>query len=660
MGVISTLVVKLSADMTELVSASQESREHLKHIETSAKSVEGALGSLKEFAIDTGKALVGAFAAERIVEGLKAGLESTIAYAKELRDLRDQTGTNVVALQALTTETSDYGVSAQQTANLIFQLSQRIAGGDQSATAAFGRMGVSIDELKAKAPDQMFIATVSAVNNIENPLLRAGAAADLFGAKAGAAVQRLPRDFGEAVARNREFNSALGEDAVNAAARWEASVDKLETTLKNFSGNTLAPLLEKMAKFATTTTDIFNAAGNVPATPALDAGKFKVGDVNDKLKDLGPGGTTFSFGGNPVDATTAIFGEQAANALKALREQLKPLTEDQRKFIEQLFDMNQLTLENAKAFNINAAQIAAFKKEEDDIIETQRLNAETLKAQTHAYNELNVSAAKAETELTGLAMKRLEVYNALRQSILDQGRAAQVQLNDRGLGGPANQSPFDQALATRDRGYKDIEIQRDTLAKSKGGVTSDEVMAFQAMAAKVEADFDAATAKIRAGGAKVGDGLGAVSDTTHMGARQVGDAFSSFQGVIVAGTQAFSAAVNPSNNAEAAQRRNMENLMGYGGLAYNSTLSVGPMRRAAGGSVSAGQPYWVGDGGGPELFVPSAAGSIMPHGATGGGGDVHVALTVNGVIDATGRQMLAGAVKASLEETLRQRKWPSA
>jgi hypothetical protein len=54
--------------------------------------------------------------------------------------------------------------------------------------------------------------------------------------------------------------------------------------------------------------------------------------------------------------------------------------------------------------------------------------------------------------------------------------------------------------------------------------------------------------------------------------------------------------------------------------------------RAAGGSVSAGTPYVVGERG-AELFVPSSNGTIIPN---GGGGGSTINITVNGAIDAEG------------------------
>lgn len=59
--------------------------------------------------------------------------------------------------------------------------------------------------------------------------------------------------------------------------------------------------------------------------------------------------------------------------------------------------------------------------------------------------------------------------------------------------------------------------------------------------------------------------------------------------------------------------------LGFGGGGGGIIVGSGPVRaRAAGGPVSAGRPYLVGEQG-PELFVPGRSGGIIPNGAGGGG-----------------------------------------
>jgi phage-related minor tail protein len=81
-------------------------------------------------------------------------------------------------------------------------------------------------------------------------------------------------------------------------------------------------------------------------------------------------------------------------------------------------------------------------------------------------------------------------------------------------------------------------------------------------------------------------------------------------------------------------------------------LFGGSPGRATGGPVSPGRPYWVGERG-PELFVPSSAGSVAASSA-GGPREVRVAITVNAAageapraLAQSGRQ-IARVVKAAL------------
>jgi phage-related minor tail protein len=72
---------------------------------------------------------------------------------------------------------------------------------------------------------------------------------------------------------------------------------------------------------------------------------------------------------------------------------------------------------------------------------------------------------------------------------------------------------------------------------------------------------------------------------------------------------------------------------GNGGQVVATTpAGVGIEMRAAGGPVSAGSPYIVGEQG-AELFVPNSSGMIVPNSAMGGGGNT-INIVVNGAQDA--------------------------
>ena len=119
--------------------------------------------------------------------------------------------------------------------------------------------------------------------------------------------------------------------------------------------------------------------------------------------------------------------------------------------------------------------------------------------------------------------------------------------------------------------------------------------------------------------------------------------------------------------AAAALRSGLDSLFGGGGgggggggsgggglLSILSGLFGGAPGRATGGPVSPMRPYWVGERG-PELFVPTASGSVMAAGGGGAPRDVRVSIVVQGggddrqALSASSRQV-ARAVRAALLE----------
>mgnify|MGYP003130027431 CR=1 FL=1 len=94
-----------------------------------------------------------------------------------------------------------------------------------------------------------------------------------------------------------------------------------------------------------------------------------------------------------------------------------------------------------------------------------------------------------------------------------------------------------------------------------------------------------------------------------------------------------------------------------GGLASVLLAALGAPGRATGGPVSPGRPFWVGERG-PELFVPTAAGSVLPTPGNGGGGgrEVRVSIAINAAADAApaalarSSRQVARAVKAALAD----------
>jgi hypothetical protein len=93
------------------------------------------------------------------------------------------------------------------------------------------------------------------------------------------------------------------------------------------------------------------------------------------------------------------------------------------------------------------------------------------------------------------------------------------------------------------------------------------------------------------------------------------------------------------------------------GSAVGKAISKYNPFKADGGPVSGGRSYIVGEKG-PELFTPSASGSITPNhhmGDTGGGGQtINMSINVSGVTDRTDKRDLAREIGDMINQELRR------
>lgn len=89
-----------------------------------------------------------------------------------------------------------------------------------------------------------------------------------------------------------------------------------------------------------------------------------------------------------------------------------------------------------------------------------------------------------------------------------------------------------------------------------------------------------------------------------------------------------------------------EKILGPSGLSRQLDR-LNPLGRASGGPVSAGSPYIVGEEG-PELFVPSRSGTIVPAGRSAGAAGTVVNVSFNGVVGDP------AAVARQIDNVLRQ------
>jgi hypothetical protein len=199
------ITVKIGAETDGIERGLSEIQNSLKKIEKSgADSGESFNGSFLKMAgaVAVGQAAVNVFgsvvngvfsAAQKVVDGFSAALD----LGGTLSDLSSSTGETAGNLLLLQRAFDNTGAGADKVGPALAKLQDKINSaneGSAEASIAFGRMGVSLEDLAGKTPTQQLALVASGISSIEDPSKRAATAIDIFG-KSGAELLPLLTNF---------------------------------------------------------------------------------------------------------------------------------------------------------------------------------------------------------------------------------------------------------------------------------------------------------------------------------------------------------------------------------------------------------------------------------------------------------------------------------
>jgi hypothetical protein len=178
--------------------------------------------------------------------------------------LADRFGITTESLAGLQHASGLAGVSSEELTGGMEKMLKTLgeaAGGSKEAREALSGLGLSYQDLMNQSPDQTFSQIADKISAIENPILRAKAAVDIFG-KSGQSLLPLLTSGSAGIAAASEQAEKLGLALSRAdSAKVEGANDALETMWKILQGIgngiavELAPFLEviatKITEFAT-------------------------------------------------------------------------------------------------------------------------------------------------------------------------------------------------------------------------------------------------------------------------------------------------------------------------------------------------------------------------------------------------------------------------
>jgi hypothetical protein len=310
------ITVKIGAETDGIERGLSEIQNSLKKIEKAGSDSAGSFDSsfLKmSGAVALGQAAVNAFgtvlngvfsAAKGVVDGFSAALD----LGGTLSDLSASTGETAGNLLLLQRAFDNTGSGADAVGPVLAKLQNNIFGageGSKTAADAFGRMGISMDEMAGKTPTEQLALVASGISGIQDPAARAATAIDIFG-KSGAQLLPLLTNF------SGEMNEA------SATVGSMADIMNRRANVFDAVGDRFLIISQKVRDFAAGILD--------KALPAIDAitsalSRIDAAAIGQRLADAFLGGQNAMKGFQA--AVDAISIGQVGLAFQVFWESLK-------------------------------------------------------------------------------------------------------------------------------------------------------------------------------------------------------------------------------------------------------------------------------------------------------------------------------------------------
>ena len=135
--------------------------------------------------------------------------------------------------------------------------------GSEDAQAMFEQLNISLEDLETMSREDIWSATITGMQNLEDSTERAALANDLFG-KSGQNMTPLfnmtNEELQEAIENTEKYNMVMSEEAVKAAAEYTDSLTTLKASFKGLKTDLLSDFMPSVTTIFDGLTEIF--AGN--------------------------------------------------------------------------------------------------------------------------------------------------------------------------------------------------------------------------------------------------------------------------------------------------------------------------------------------------------------------------------------------------------------
>jgi len=261
MNVLAELVAKITADATELKKGLAETEKGVQQTgEVIEKETKSWQQQFKTVGASFTKVGIGMMAVgTALVGSLVAITLKTAKAGDEIAKMSQKTGLTIQTLSKLkyAAELSGTSLEGMQTAiRTMSSVMYDARAGLETANRTFRDLNINLEELAGLSPDQQFMKIALAVAAVEDPMLKAALAQDIFG-RSG--LELLPMlSEGEAGLKGmmeeaEKLGVVFDEKAAAAAEKFNDAITTLKTSLQGVGleiAKTLMPILTNLAEKA--------------------------------------------------------------------------------------------------------------------------------------------------------------------------------------------------------------------------------------------------------------------------------------------------------------------------------------------------------------------------------------------------------------------------
>ena len=227
-------------------------------------SIAGGIGSALK-----GATTVLAAGTAAVTGAIVKGSQEVASYGDNIDKMSQKMGMSAQAYQEWDAVMQHSGTSMEAMKSSM----KTLANAAVSNNKAFEELGITQEQLNSMSQEELFAATITALQNVEDTTTRTYLAGKTLGRGAtelGALLNTSAEDTQKMRDRVHELGGVMGDDAVKAAAQFQDNMQDMQTAISGIGRGMISELLPSMNEIIAGFTSLIT--GEEGATEALTSG----------------------------------------------------------------------------------------------------------------------------------------------------------------------------------------------------------------------------------------------------------------------------------------------------------------------------------------------------------------------------------------------------